>query len=237
MPLALPTAQTYASMLQTLRKRCKFHPTVGSAPALEDILTEANEYVFRELDDGLPWRSTMSVYAGQAEYAPFITDEGMRVARGSVQSVWIEQGDASRVPLSQGITHAHRTDAALRTIPELYDTHMTGGSGDQGEFTLEVFPTPDQTYKLHIDHNRILGRFEQSTDKPSAPARLVLQYAIAMGKAHYGQADAETVGQSFRTMLTDEKMRQRENRRFLPPTAREYRGPQVVRTASGYRQV
>jgi hypothetical protein len=236
MPLALPSTKTFAELLQTLRTRCKLHPTVGSASALEDILTEANEYVFRELDDGLPWRSTLSVYADQHEYAPFITDEGIRVARGSVQSVWIEQGDSHRVPLSQGITHAHRADQAQRSIPSLYDTHMTGGTGDQGEFTLEVWPTPDATYVLHIDHNRILGRFEESTDKPSAPSRLVLGYAIAMGKAHYGLADAETAGQAFRTMLTDEKSRQRENRRFIPGTS-ERRPPQVVSTANGFRQV
>jgi hypothetical protein len=236
MPLALPPTKTFADMLAELRSRCKLHATIGSTPALESILTEANDYVFGELDDGLPWRSTLSVYAGQAEFAPFITDEGMKVARGSVQSVWIEQGDASRVPLSQGITHAQRADASLRSIPELYDTTMRGGVGDQGEFTLEVWPTPDQAYTLHIEHNRILSRFSASSDKPCAPYRLVLGYAIAMAKAHLGQPDAETAGQAFRTMLTSERSRQRENRRFVPPSSGS-RGPQVVRTATGYRQI
>lgn len=235
MPLTLPPAKTFADMLKELRSRCKLHATVGATPALESILTEANDYVFEQLDNGLPWRSTLSVFANQAEY-PFITDEGLTIARGSVQSVWVEQGDACRVPLSQGISHAHRADAAQRSIPELYDTTMTGGSGDQGEFTLEVWPTPDQTYVLHIDHNRILSRFSQPTDKPCAPARLVLAYAIAMGKAHYGHADAETVGQAFKTLLGNEKDKQRENRRFIPPTS-EHTGPRVVRTATGYRQV
>lgn len=236
MPLALPPAKTFSDMLAELRSRCKLHATIGSTPALESILTEANDYVFGELDDGLPWRSTMSVYANQAEYAPFITDEGMRVARGSVQSVWIEQGDSSRVPLSQGITHAHRADAAQRSIPQLYDTTMRGGIRDDGEFTLEVWPTPDQTYRLHIEHNRILSRFSASGDKPCAPYRLVLGYAIAMAKAHLGQPDAETAGQAFRTLLTSERMRQRENRRFIPPTA-DGSWPRVVRTATGYRQI
>lgn len=235
MALTLPTELTYGAMLQKLRTRCKLHATVGAASALEDILTEANEYVFRELDNGLPWQSTVTLAPNVAS-KPFITDAGLPVARGSVQSVWIEQGDACRVPLSQGITHAHRADAALRSIPELYDTNMTGGTDDAGQFNLEVWPTPDQAYVLHVDHNRVLARFEQTADKPSAPARLVLSYAIAMGKAHYGQPDAETVGQAFRTMLTDEKQLQRENRRFIPP-ASEPRGPQVVRTSTGYRQV
>jgi hypothetical protein len=236
MPLTLPTELTYAAMLRTLRIRCKLHATIGSTPALQDILTEANAYVFKQLDNSRPWRSALTVVANTAEY-PFITDEGLPVARGSVQSVWIEQGDSSRVPLPQGISHAMRADTALRALPERYDTTMTGGSNDAGEFTLEVWPTPDQQYTLRIDHNRVLSRFEESTDKPSAPARLVLAYAIAMGKAHLGQPDAETMGQAFQTLLRNERSEQRENRRFIPPCADSARFPQVVSTANGFRQV
>lgn len=236
MALTLPTDLTYAGLLQKLRTRCKLHATIGSAPALEDILQEANEYVFGELDTGLPWQSTLTLQANTALY-PFVTDAGLPVARGSVQSVWIEQGDSCRVPLPQGISQADRSFADLRTIPERYDTTTTGGVDSAGLFQIEVWPTPDQAYTLHVEHNRVLSRFEQSTDKPSAPARLVLQYATAMGKAHYGHPDADTVGQAFKTMLGNAKYAQRENRRFIPPNGNEQRGPQVVRTATGYRQV
>lgn len=228
--LTPPPAKTWADMLAELRSRCKLHATIGNTPALESILTEANDYVFDQLDNGLPWRSTLELEANLAEY-PFITDEGMTIARGSVHSVWVEQGDASRVPLPQGISQAMRADADLRTIPERYDTTMT-----DGEFTLEVWPTPDQAYTLHIEHNRILTRFNTAGDKPSAPYRLVLGYAVAMGKAHYGLPDADTSGQSFRTMLTNERQRQRENRRFIPRQT-DARYPQVVSTANGFRQV
>lgn len=230
MALTLPTAKTFTTMLQELRSRLKLHATLGTTPALNSILTEANEYVFGELDDGLPYQSTLTLAANTPTY-PFETDEGLPVARGSVHSVWIEQGDSCRVPLPQGITHAHRADAALRSIPQRYDTLLV-----DDEFTLEVWPTPDQAYVLHVDHNRVLTRFEQGADKPSAPARLVLAYAIATGKAHYGQPDANIAGQAFKTMLTNEKERQRENRRFLPALTQR-RTPQVVVTANGYRQV
>jgi hypothetical protein len=230
MPLPLPAAKTYADLLQTLRVRCGLHATIGATPALEDILTGANEYVFNELDNGLPWKSTLSLLADTREY-PFITDEGLPIARGSVHTVWIEQGDSIRVPLSQGINHGMRANVDLRGIPEAYDTSMT----DDG-FTLEVWPTPDQAFTLYVDHNRVLSRFSEPTDKPSAPSRLVLDYAIAMGKAHYGKPDADVVGQAFAKAMAGEKARQRENRRFIPPSS-ERRGPQVVRTATGYRQV
>lgn len=230
MPLTLPAPKTFADMLSELRTRVKLHATLGSTPALESILTEANEYVFDELDNGLPTHSTLTLIANTPTYL-FYTDEGLPVARGSVQSVWIEQGDSIRVPLPQGIDHGMRALSSLRSIPECYDTYMVDDS-----FTLEVWPTPDQAYRLYIDHNRVLARFDQAADKPSAPYRLVLAYAVAMGKAHYGQADAETAGQAFRTMLSRTKEQQRENRRFIPPSG-EVRGPQVVKTATGYRQI
>lgn len=228
---ALPPDQTFATMLRTLRSRCGLNATLGNTPALEDILTEANDYVFEQLDDGLPMTSTITLEEGVFEYL-WDSDESEPIARGSVQSVWIEQGDSERVPLPQGIHHAMRADQDLRAIPERYDSRYVDGL-----FTLEVWPTPDQTYRLFIDHNRVLNRFTQPDDMPSAPSRLVLGYAIALGKAHYGKADATTAGQSFKTMLYKAKAAQKENRRYIPPTACDPSRPRVVATANGFRQV
>lgn len=227
----LPPVKNFQAMLQTLRSRCGLHATLGNTPALEDILTEANDYVYGQLDDGLPITSTITLQANVAEY-PWDSDEAEPIARGSVQTVWIEQGDSERVQLPQGISHAIRADQSLRAIPERYDSRYI-----DGVFSLEVWPIPDQTYRLFIDHNRVLTRFTQPTDKPSAPERLVMGYAIALGKAHYGKADADTAGQSFKTMLYKAKVSQNENRRFLPPTACSPGRPRVVATANGFRQV
>lgn len=223
--LTLPQ-KTFAAMQQTLRVRCGLHATLGSTPALDDILTEANEYVYAQLDDGLPMQSTITLVPN-TPLIPWLSDDGVQIARGSVQAVWIEQGDSDRVPLPQGITHAMRAFADLRAIPEAYDSRIADGA-----WSLECWPTPDTAYVLHVDHNRTLGRFTAATDWPSAPYRLVLGYAIAMGKAHYKQADAETVGASFKVMLSKEKFRQKENRRFLPPSC-DRRDPRVVRNSDG----
>ncbi len=231
LPVHLPTTETFATMMMELRVRCGVHETLGRVPALESILREANEYVYRQLDTGLPMRSTLTIAANAAEY-DFVSDDSVPIARGSVHGLWIEQGDSERVPLPQGISHAMRADRDQRTIPERWDTSLV-----DGRFTLEVWPTPDQTYLLHVDHNRVLTRFSIATDRPSAPARLVLGYAIAMGKAHYGRPDADTVGQSFKTMLYNEKVQAKENRRFIPPTACDPGRPRVVATANGFRQV
>lgn len=236
MPLAvtLPPVKTFADILAELRPRVKLNATLGNTPALESILTEANDYVFEQLDNGLPWQSVLTLQPNVALY-PFTADSGLPIARGSVQAVWIEQGSSIRVPLPQGIQHFQRADTTLRTIPQRYDTTLTNAA-QTGAFTLEVWPTPDQAYPLYIDHNRVLTRFSQPADVPCVPYRLLFGYALALAKAHYGQADAETAGQSFKTLLANEKSKQRENRRFIPPTS-ERRGPQVVKTAGGYRQV
>lgn len=233
MTITVTPTKTYAQMLATLRERCGLHGTIGNAPALADILTEAHEYVYEQLDDGLPITDTITLSPNVATY-PWSADvASVPIARGSVQGVWIAQGSTERLPLLQGITHAQRAYADMRSIPERYDSKFVG---DPAVFTLEVWPTPDQAYTLYVDHNRVLTRFSDPTDVPSAPYRLVLGYAIAMGKAHYGKADADTAGQAFKTMLYKEHVAQKENRRFVPPSIAPLR-PRVVATAGGFRQV
>ena len=233
MTIVVTPAKTYAQMLATLRERCGLHGTIGNAPALADILTEAHEYVYEQLDDGLPITDTITLIPNVATY-PWVADvDSVPIARGSVQEVWIAQGSTERLPLLQGINHAQRAYADMRSIPERYDSNFVG---DPAVFTLEVWPTPDQAYTLYVDHNRVLTRFSESTDVPSAPYRLVMGYAIAMGKAHYGKADADTAGQAFKTMLYKEHVKQKENKRFVPPSMAPLR-PRVVATAGGFRQV
>ena len=234
MTIVTTPVQTFGAMLQILRSRCGLHATIGATPALNDILTEAHEYVYEQLDDGFPITDTITLTTDVATY-PWVADvDSVPIARGSVSSVWIAQGTTERRELSQGIDHAMRAYNDMRAIPEHYDDKYVG---DPAVFTLEVWPTPDQAYTLYIDHERVLTRFSESADLPSAPYRLVMGYAIAMGKAHYGKADADTAGQAFKTMLYKEKVRQKENRRFIPPTA--YREPRarVVATAGGFRQI
>ena len=233
MAIVTPTPKTYAQLLQTLRVRCGLHATVGSTPALEDILTEAHEYVFQQLDDGYPVTSTLTLAADTPTY-PSVNDAGVTIARGSIQTLWIEQGSTERHELPQGITQAMRAYTDMRAIPEAWDSRYSGT--DEGVWTLEVWPTPDQAYTLYIDHQRVLTRFSESADLPSVDGRLVLGYAIAMGKAHYSKPDAEVAGQAFKTMLSQEKLAQKENRRFIPLSGRAP-VPRVVATTGGFRQV
>lgn len=233
MALTLPTAKTYAQMMQVLRVRCKLHATIGAAPALNDILTEAHEYVYQQLDDGYPVTSTLSLLANTPTY-PSTSDDGVPIARGSIKTLWIEQGSTERHELPQGITHAMRAETGMRAIPEAWDTQYAGT--DDAVWTMEFWPTPDQAYTVYIDHQRVLTRFSEDADLPAVDGRLVLAYAIAMGKAHYGNPDAEVAGQAFKTMLYSAKVEAKESRRFLPPSMRQ-RQARVVSTPGGFKQV
>lgn len=233
MAITVPTPKTYAQLLAVLRVRCGINATVGSAPALEDILTEAHEYVFQQLDDGYPVTSTLTLVANTPTY-PSVSDDGVSIARGSIQTVWIEQGSQERHELPQGITHAERAQSDIRSTPEKWDTRFAGT--DDGVWTMEFWPTADQAYTVYIDHQRVLTRFSESVDLPSVDGRLVLGYAIAMGKAHYSKPDAEVAGQAFKTMLYQEKLLNKENKRFVPPGIRQPQA-RVVATAGGFRQV
>lgn len=234
MPITVTPVKTYAQMLATLRSRCGLNATLGSTPALNDILTEAHEYCYQQLDDGYPVHSTIALLANTPTY-PWVSSDAVPIARGSVQEVWIAQGSADRLPLSQGITHAMRADTLMRSIPERYDTSYDGV--DDAVLTLEVWPTPDQAYTLYVDHERVLTRFSEDADVPSVDYRLVLSYAISMGKAHYGKPDAEAAGAAFKNMLSKAKVAQKENRRFIPNTSCEPARAYVVATPGGFKQI
>jgi hypothetical protein len=58
---------------------------------------------------------------------------------------------------------------------------------------IEVYPAPDQTYWLWMKGHLGLMAFAQDTDITTLDSELVYLYALARGKAHYGQADANNI--------------------------------------------
>ena len=208
-PVVPPATQTRATMLQTLRTRCGLHATLGAASALEDILTEANEYVYQQLDDGLPWQSTLTLTANIAE-CEFITDDGVPDCQGQRAVDLAEQGEADRVPLIPGINHAMRPTPPSATSRPTGTASWSTPSGPwrygQRRMGLRVPRRPQPGARALRDHR-----------PAERPYRLVPIHAIAR-QAHYGKADADTAGQAFKTMLSKEKFKQKENRRFLLPS-------------------
>jgi hypothetical protein len=80
--------------------------------------------------------------------------------------------------------------------PQLYTMEQTPWRPARYEIKgcLEVFPAPDQTYFLWIRGHFGLMSFVQDTDYTTINSEVVFLHALAAAKAHYGQADAQSIG-------------------------------------------
>lgn len=220
--------RTLGDLMTELRARLGF-VTQGSASknndtVIKSFLQEAHDFVFSELQPPAQRKKTIiQLQAGSYLYDWHNDDEDEDIDPGLVQSLWIKQSDTIRTPLTQGITESDRSLDTIRQQPEKYD-HLNG--------QIELWPIPDQPYDLIVEYLAGKNRFDRASDRPSVPDRLVFLYALATSKAHYRHPDAQPAAVTFQNMLTKEKMKQKENRRFFVNT--DTRGEsQVVRTANG----
>lgn len=220
--------RTLGDLMTELRARLGF-VTQGSASknndtVIKSFLQEAHDYVFSELQPPAQRKKTIiQLEAGSYLYDWHNDAEDEDIDPGLVQSLWLKESDTIRTPLTQGITENDRSLDTIRQQPEKYD-HLNG--------QIELWPIPDQRYELIVEYLADKNRFDRASDRPSVPDRLVFLYALATAKAHYRHPDAQPAAVTFQNMLTKEKMKQKENRRFFANT--ETRGEsQVIRTANG----
>jgi hypothetical protein len=129
--------------------------------------------------------------------------------------------DDNWTALHQGITQADRADVA-RGQPVKYDT-LNG--------QMELHPIPDTSYRLLVEYIGSIPRFMRDSDRPGVPDRLILLYALAVAKAHYGKPDAQAALSTFNRLLSLEKMKLLENRRFFVNAAQ--RGEATVMGSDG----
>lgn len=220
--------RTLGDLMTELRARLGF-VTQGSASknndtVIKSFLQEAHDFVFSELQPPAQRKKTIiHLQAGSYLYDWHNDAEDEDIDPGLVQSLWLKESDTIRTPLTQGITENDRSLDTIRQQPEKYD-HLNG--------QIELWPIPDQPYELIVEYLAGKNRFDRASDRPSVPDRLVFLYALATSKAHYRHPDAQPAAVTFQNMLTKEKMKQKENRRFFVST--DKRGEsQVVRTANG----
>jgi hypothetical protein len=220
--------RTLGDLMTELRARLGF-VTQGSASknndtVIKSFLQEAHDFVFSELQPPAQRKKTIiKLQAGSYLYDWHNDAEDEDIDPGLVQSLWLKESDTIRTPLTQGITENDRSLDTIRQQPEKYD-HLNG--------QIELWPIPDQPYELIVEYLAGKNRFDRASDRPSVPDRLVFLYALATSKAHYRHPDAQPAAVTFQNMLTKEKMKQKENRRFFVST--DKRGEsQVVRTANG----
>lgn len=221
--------KTLDQMLTELKHRLGF-VSQGSGsklndPILKSFLQEGQEYVFHQLDAPLARKRTEIVLAPGSKLYDFHNDsEDEDIDPYLIDAVDLYETDTNLVSLRQGITEKMRSTTVERSVPERWDV-LNG--------QLELFPIPDQSYRLVLHYRQGLNRLEQGDDRPCVPSRLVFLYALASAKAHYGHADAQTTGQIFQSELHSAKSHQHMNKRYIIGQGDVQTGYFVHRTDDG----
>lgn len=123
-----------------------------------------------------------------------------------VRAISILDGTLWTPPLRKGIPpHAYTYQSNLRR-PMHWEPYS------QIEFDAKA----DKAYTARIFFLQNLGRFTQDGDRASLDDDLVLIFALADGKAHYRQPDAENYGKQREALLVKLKSKSWGQTRFRP---------------------
>lgn len=221
--------KTYGELITELRTRLGFVSQGPSAnnnkSILDSFLQEAHEAVYAQLQPEAARKKTrIKLEAGSYLYDYHNDEEDENIDPGSVISMWIIDSGENRYKLSQGISERLREDDG-RSQPLRYDT-LDG--------QIELHPIPDEgPYDLLIEYIQERPRFTRDNDRPGVPDRLVFLFALYMAQAHYRMPDHQVTLQLFQSMMTKEKAKQHENRRYFISRPIERKG-YVVRSGDKF---
>ncbi len=220
---------TLGSMMTELKARLGFVTQGASSklidPLLKSFLQEGHEYVYEQL--GAPLlkkRTTIMLQKGSKLYDCHNDIEDENFEPAMIESICVYDTETSFNELRQGITELMRCGDITPTVPERYD--ILDGQ-------IELWPTPDDAYRMVVIYRSELTRFTQPADHACVPSRLVFLYALASAKAHYQHPDAQTAGNIFQQALRIERQKQHENKRYSALAVRLRASTQVRRTSDG----
>lgn len=223
--------RTYGELQAELKARLGFvaqGPSSNNNKAVMDsFLREAHDYVYAQLEPApMRKKTVISLEPGSWLYDWHNDEEDEDIDPGMVLSVWLIDGE-NRYRLVQGITERHREDDS-RSQPVRYDT-LNG--------QIELWPVPDKSgYGLLIEYIAGKPRFARDEDRPGVPDRLVLLYAIYMAQVHYRQPAYQATSASFNALLSREKAKQHEGRRYFVRSSENPIG-EVIGSDGEYRFV
>lgn len=215
---AVPTATLAALRLRVLIRlgfaNQASNPPPGMAPLINDFLTSAQTFLYRrylQLHTKRLFR--WKVNPGQRFYSLKDNDENVldRVNMDYAKTVeWAGIQDTRNVwyPLIQGIPPQLYTMITKPWRPARYELRAT----------IELYPTPDQTYWLWLKGHFGLMSFTQDTDSTTIDSELVFLYALANAKAHYGQPDAGNVAQEADSYRKELIASTHQTAHYLPGT-------------------
>lgn len=190
-------------------------------PMTDDLLEEAQDQLFELLPDEKRFREWgMNTVVGQRWYdipAECDIDNITSVAVFWQNQVWRE--------LDRGIDISHDSDFNdFDDDPYRYDIRYNPTTG---KTQIELWPKPDAVYQWKIEGRLQIGTFVADTDRASFDSRLILLYAIAMGKAHLKRPDAQIAMDAWNLRLKQLQGNQHGTKRYLRrnPNLKTYTTP------------
>lgn len=124
-----------------------------------------------------------------------------------IEGVWCEDLNGTFTKLTAGIPAFFYTSVGNTGIPSRYEIRQC----------VEIYPAPAGEYTLWMLAHA-LGRFTEDDDISTIDSELVTQWALARGKAHYGQDDAKDVAAMALDYLRDLVRGTHTTKQYIPGT-------------------
>lgn len=187
----------YTTTLLTLRQRILrrlgfaasvANPPPGMAELVDEFLASAQTQMVERFPDLVTERFftwTMVPSPVQRFYETGADDEGATspdyvLNPKDVTWVGVEDLNGTFLGLIEGIKPHFYTSESQPGLPSHYEIRQA----------IEVFPAPDQAYKLHVKGRFKNLPFASDSDVTTIDPELVFLLALANAKAHYNQPDA-----------------------------------------------
>lgn len=190
------------------------NPPPGMAELLNSFLIDAQEQLHRQYPSLHTERFfTWDMIPGERYYGldedSFDASDEAPPFLDPHQVTWVgvEDLNGTWLPLVEGIppTFYTRTDLE-RGLPSRYEIRSC----------IEVFPAPQEEYKLRVKGRFGLAPFTEDDDPATIDDRPVLLLALANAKAHYGQPDADRYSQQAFNYILNLVAGSHHTARYIP---------------------
>lgn len=209
--------ETLAALRRRMMVRLGFastadNPPPGMADLLKDFLQSAQRTLYKKY----PARFTRRFFKWDMQQGTRFygiasnTDDPYRNLRADftkgVEWSGIQDPKNTWTPIFEGI------------VPELYTMVTQLGRPVRYEVRecIEVFPAPDGPYELWLKAHIALQPFTADGDETTIDSEVVFLHALAVAKAHYGQADANAVQAMANAYLGELCAGTHLNKRYVP---------------------
>lgn len=214
-------AGAYTTTLKNLRDRVLRRlgfgaqlttPPPGMTDLINDFIQSAQTLMAKRYPDLVTERFyTWTMTPGTRFYTLTGDDEGSTdpdhsLDPYSVKWVGLEDTNGTFTDLIEGIDPLWYTIEDQRGIPSHYEIRQA----------IEVLPSPDQAYKLHVKGHTLNFAFAADDDVCTIDPELIFLLALANAKAHYQQGDAQNYFTQATTRIGDLNAGRHGTARYVP---------------------